>query len=463
MLGFKHSLRNNAIDQINEAVALNQSELQKLNGTTGEARIDILRRLIRDGKSLELRKGGNTIVTDIEDALQKLNQFETTPSNISFVCGDVMIPLSQLKKSKVFGGGTSGAGSGTKDTARNECHQAVMCQAMLDHGQQALEFFTPEVLSESFTRTELDTSLKTILETPDAWVLSSYNIAKMLIKEGYIHKGMTFHRGDAKMIKIYALKTQAYRNNGFKPLKDDKWNPGDFWALANDFDIDKELPITSVGAINQAILKHFNDKRLVGISLKGPMTKYPVALKEYNNEYPPDTDNHRLRKVSLESKSGNFWSTKGSFIEYDTGSMNLKDNASGESVKAEIKGTKARGGGIAWGGMKEFIFRETRKRIPDHAKGIKKTAKNIANGNKRSIKLFYIMFKHFYPDVLDAEFYEELNKKDWYWISAKLGSLYVCYHIDTNTGTKANAIITNFVNYAGSKTLDSSTYVKLGK
>ena len=98
MLGFKHSLRNNAIDQINEAVALNQSELQKLNGTTGEARIDILRRLIRDGKSLELRKGGNTIVTDIEDALQKLNQFETTPSNISFVCGDVKYLVEELQE-----------------------------------------------------------------------------------------------------------------------------------------------------------------------------------------------------------------------------------------------------------------------------------------------------------------------------------------------------------------------------
>jgi hypothetical protein len=37
---------------------------------------------------------------------------------------------------------------------------------------------------------------------------------------------MTFHRGDKVMAEIYAKKTVAFKNNGFSPLKDDKWNPG---------------------------------------------------------------------------------------------------------------------------------------------------------------------------------------------------------------------------------------------
>ena len=193
------------------------------------------------------------------------------------------------------------------------------------------------------------------------------------------------------------------------------------------------------------------------------MLKFPTPLKEYNNEYPPDTDNHKLKKVALESNRGNFWSSKSATIEYDTGALNLKDNANGEAVKAEIKGSKARGGGLSWGVIQEFIKRETGKIIPDHAKGVKKIAQKIKKGDKRSIKIFYTMFKHFYPNVTDKEFYAELDQKDWFWVSAKLGSLYVCYYIDTNTGRKANAVVTQFVNYAGSATLDSSTYVKLGK
>lgn len=462
MKKFIHSFKD-GFTEIKEGVALDKNELQKPNSNTGEPRIAILRKLIKNRDPLQLKKGGTAIVTDIEDALQKLNAFEQAPSNISFVFGDKMIPLSQLKKSEVFGGGSSGAGSGTKDTARNECHQAVMCQAMLDHGLQAEEFFTHDILKAAYQKVKVDVDLKTILSAPDAWVSSSYNIAKMLVKEGYINKSMTFHRGDAKMIKIYALKNQAYKNNGFKPLKDDKWNPGDMWALSTDFNVDKELPITSVGALNKAILKHFNDRRLVGISLKGPMLKFPTPLKEYNNQYPPDTDNHKLKKVALESNRGNFWSSKSSTIEYDTGALNLKDNANGEAVKAEIKGSKARGGGLSWGVLQEFIKRETGKIVPDHAKGVKKIAQKIKKGDKRSIKIFYTMFKHFYPNVTDKEFYAELDQKDWFWVSAKLGSLYICYYIDINTGRKANAIVTQFVNYAGSSTLDSSTYVKLGK
>ena len=36
-------------------------------------------------------------------------------------------------------------------------------------------------------------------------------------------------------------------------------------------------------------------------------------------------------------------------IVYDSGSLNFKDNSPGGTNKAEIKGKKARGGGLSWG------------------------------------------------------------------------------------------------------------------
>ena len=107
--------------------------------------------------------------------------------------------------------------------------------------------------------------------------------------------------------------------------------------------------------------------------------------------------------------------------------------------------------------------RETGKKLPKHSGGITKMAKKIESGSPRERKAYYKMYSSFYRNEKYDQFEKELDQKDWKWISAKLASTYVAYYLLINWGGKANQVITHFVNYAGSKTLDSSTYVKLGK
>lgn len=456
-----------------EAVKLTPSELEKQNSRTKEDRIDILVRLIKDKTPLELAKGGSFTVGEIESALVNCALFKKNPDHF----GKTGFPLiatdgteyksNDLAKSKVFGGGTGGAGSGTKDTERNESHNACMMRAVVDDGyNNELEHFDDERIAQAYKdngTANISANTDKILETPENWWLSSYIISKWLAENKYINKNQIFDRGGPGMTLIYALKNEAYRNNGFKPLKDDKWNPGDVWAIEDGLDLKSELDTSSVGAFNTSIMNLFNDRKLVAISLKGPESKSPPPNSEYNNKQPPDSPVHKLKEIKLESGRGDFWSSKGMEIVYDTGSMTFKDNSPGGTNKAEIKGKKARGGGLSWGIMIEFIGREVRKAPPTHAKGIKPVAKRIAKGMKRPVALMFGLFNHFYPNVSEEEFKKELAKKDWTWISAKLGALYVAYYLSKNTGTKANAIITNFVNYAGSDLLDSSTYVKVGK
>ena len=64
------------IEELQEAVKLTPSELGKPNSVTGEDRLDILTRLIKDGKPLELAKGGVFKVTDIENALTSIAIFK---------------------------------------------------------------------------------------------------------------------------------------------------------------------------------------------------------------------------------------------------------------------------------------------------------------------------------------------------------------------------------------------------
>ena len=85
-----------------------------------------------------------------------------------------------------------------------------------------------------------------------------------------------------------------YKNNGFKPLKDDKWNPGDVWAIEKGLDLKKEIDVSSVGALNKSIMVLFAERRLVGISLKGPVKKYPPYNKVYNLRQPPESPNHKF-------------------------------------------------------------------------------------------------------------------------------------------------------------------------
>ena len=52
----------NKVGLTEELVKLTPAQLIKPNGKTGEARIDILKRLIQSGEPLELAKGGRVVV-----------------------------------------------------------------------------------------------------------------------------------------------------------------------------------------------------------------------------------------------------------------------------------------------------------------------------------------------------------------------------------------------------------------
>ena len=455
--------------EINEKlVPMGNPEWEKPNGKTGVVRTDILKRLIQDGKPIELAKGGSFKVADPEEAIRVIDAYVKAGYKVGFFLNGTdgkTYKNTQIGKAEVFGGAGGGAGGGTANTKLTESHNCLMISAMLLHGYNHDEsFFTPDILKGAAKGIDVDESLDNMLKLEGPWFTSSYNISKLLIQKGYVKKGMKLYRGTKGMIDIYAGKDIAFKNTGFKPLKDDKWNPGDIWAIDNSFSL-KELKTANITSYNKSLLEHFNNRRLVGISLKGPEVKFPPPIKEFNNQVPPDVDMHKYNGFKLEADRGSatYWSSKSAELVYDIGSMMLKDGTPGGSIKAEIKGKNARGGGISWGPMKDYVQRETRKKLPEHKAGIVKLAKNIAAGKEREIKAYYMMFNHFYKNVSYDEFKEELSKKDWQWISAKLAITYVAYYIDKAGGTVANALVTHFVNYAGSKGSESAVYVKAGK
>ena len=447
---------------LEEGTNLGSGELGKPNSKTGEARTDILRKLIQAKKPLELVKGGSIVVGDIDGALKAIDQYEKDGSIFAVLdTKNNPIKISQLKKSAVFGGGGAGAGGGTKQTAIAEAAQCVWCAAILDLGQSApLDAYTDDVLKNAFKKVDVGkTTLKEILAIDDAWKNSSYLSAQLLLKEGYIKKGMTFHRDSKLMKAIYQAKNIAFKNNDFPKFTDDKWNPGDIWAVGPNFNI-RTLNTATVRGLQKSILQHFVDRTCVGISLKKIVKN--AKSKELNVELPPDTDDYKVLKSAakaIKSGRGDIWSSKGGTIQYDDGYLMVKDNSAYGSIKAEIQGKTARGGGVGWGYIKDSAKQTLRIVLPE-IKTIARAAKKIAKGDKKeSDKMFELMQK--VEPINRKEFDKNIKKKPGDWIHAKLGTLYMIEAVERFGGKKTNRWITKLINYAGSKTEDSSAYVKI--
>lgn len=447
---------------LEEGTNLGSGELGKPNSKTGEARTDILRKLIQAKKPLELVKGGSIVVGDIEGALAAIDQYEKD-GNIFAVLDtkNNSIKISQLKKSSVFGGGSAGAGGGTLQTAIAEAAQCVWCAAILDLGLGAsIDSYTDDVLTKAFKKVDVGkTTLKEILEIDDAWKNSSYLSAQLLLKEGYIKRGMVFHRDSKLMKAIYQAKNVAFKNNDFPKFTDDKWNPGDIWAVAPNFDI-KSLNTATVRGLQKSILEHFVNRTCVGISLKKIIKK--AKSKELNVELPPDTDDYKVLKSAakaIKSGRGDIWSSKGGTIQYDDGYLMVKDNSAYGSIKAEIQGKTARGGGVGWSYIKDSAKQTLRIVLPE-IKTIARAAKKIAKGDKKeSDKMFELMQK--VEGTTRKDFDKNIKTKPGDWIHAKLGTLYMIEAVERFGGRKTNRWITKLINYAGSKTEDSSAYVKI--
>ena len=452
-------------------VALAPGQLSGKNSTTGELRVDILKKLIKDNIPLKMvpKKGHKNnlfMVIDKVLALDGLDQF--TRDGKSFTIGThdgKPVSSSHIEKSKVFGGGAPKGQAGTESTAIAESTQCLWCAAYTANPGKPFEYFTDEILSEYKTKAFTGTTvLPAMLGISDDWKMSSYKSAKLLYDNGYINKTHSFHRDDPKMRDIYSKKKNAYINAGLKNLNNDKWNPGDIWALTNDFNADN-IPTQNVRALNIYMLEQFNAGKIVGISLKKLSGKGKGNFKEYNVLVPAPTDNFKLKSLNVKSSGGTFWSSKeGSITTKEGKVLDVKPNKNQGSMRADIKGKGARGGSIGYGPIQD-IFEVLRVTKAPKNSELVKQAKLMAN--KKIIPAGTAARESFFDRIqaygeMDRKIFNaEIAKKDLQWVHAKLGVITIFDTINNSTPGKKDLIVTRMINYAASKTEDSSVYVKV--
>jgi len=447
---------------ITEGQNLGAPELKKNNSTTKEPRIDILADLITAKTPLETTKGALVTVVDIDDALSKIEMFKTDGKNFSLITDRGLVKTTELKKSKVFGGGTGGAGGGTDQTRVTESAQCLWCAAIVQLGHTTpIEKVTENDLKAASKNIFVDAKFEEMMNVSDAWKQSAYLSAVELAKAGYITKNMTFHRGDSVMKRIYALKDSAYKMSGLPKMKDDKWNPGDIWAIDRSFNF-KELDATSIKALQVTLLNAFVDRKCVGISLK--LVKKVAKIKYYNISLPPEQVDYKIQSLgakSLRSGRGSFWTTKsGEIITTDNMIIQIRDNSAFGALKAEILGKTARGGGAGWEYVALVMQQIYRAKLPN-TREIAVIARKAISGDAKALETVYNTFNAVEPMTRQEFDTGILNLKgDGAWLHSKYGVCSVLQYL-VKDPAKANRAITKIINYAQSTSEDSSAYIKV--
>ena len=438
-------------------VGLSPAQLNKPNSKTKEPRIEILKHAIINGITLPLVDNSEVVLANTPENITAVDNYDgKTPLMLTTTDGKE-ISSSKIGKSAIFGGG-SGAGGGTDNTAQTESGQCLWLAAMLEYGNQPIEFFTPSILKKAMNRIDVGkTSFDEMVSMDSAWQVSAYLSAQKIIKAGYANKRHKFHRDSKAMNYIYkTAKKEAFKNSGITPLTDDKWNPGDIWAIEDGVDLKKELDTSSIGALNNSLLRLFKERKVVGISLK--LVKKDAKAKEYNIEGSPQ--DHKFVSGAVKSNRGTFFSNKGGTVEFSGGTMEIRPNNYLGANKIEITGKTARGGGAGWGVIMAAAKRYLGVNIPKHAV-LKRAAQKMAKQDKRSLQYFYKMAKSADASLTYDYFLEEAKSKDAGWFSAKLAAVMIVHYLNSNKGRKADAFVNAIVNYAASSSDDSSAFVKI--
>ena len=430
--------------KINET-PLTPKELQKTNSKTGESRIDILIKKIQNGEELELDAGGTFTANNKDEAIQALKS-EIPRSGITLIDSEGnQISTSKLKKTSEFGGG-KGSGGGAAQTDQQESAQSLVnALAQKLRNDISVEDLTPENLKSVAGKVDITSPINDTIEfitnSPN-WSDTLIHTAKLV--NDFIGQDVEFHRGSSFVDSIYSSWNKARKADKLGGIKNDKWNPSDIWAVSPDV---KSIEFkTDLSGLNNQLIDLFDERKLVGISLKklGPDSKITVRAKDPQVE----KDGYVEATVSPTSKDAYINFTSGAKMQLRTFSND------GTSFQGELKGKTANQGKIGGGVLRSILSRNGLDLIPSQKEALSKAT----NPPDSFIKEFIELAKKYGKFDITSE---ELNSKSIDWISSKYQALSVIKAIEDGSKENVEDALTDIRNYAGSTSSISSVHLKV--
>ena len=453
------------------------------------SRFNILRDALGTVPVVVSSAGKTAIIANTRENLDEIEVYEAAgpkdapSSGMKLkIKGGTFTTSNNIQKSPMFGGHFNSERSAaktisiTEGTARAESLQCFYNAAIAQNPKLKYENVSQVVLQKTAYKCKTGkTTLAQAYDMDVSWHQSSYWIAQALVKGRHISSSYTFHRDDAIMKSIYAAKGRAYTKNKISILRDDKWNPGDFWAIKNGVNIDAEFKDhdTSVEAINKKTERLFNDKKVIGISLKKVLKENKLKIKRLNHsDDPREVEAHQLSHVELAGKKG-FFSAKQAYVYTRTGIKAVLADKSGnvgpqaiEIILASAKGGQA--------GFDIAIIPAAERHLGAHNIANNKTAVNITGaimqGDVKTINKFWKMVETVQKSPLckdrlddkvnEAQFKQQLKASTKDRIHSKYAQASILSALVKAKQSDQDKWIDWVINYAGSTLAESSVYLK---
>lgn len=431
----------------------------------GDKRLDALKSAIQSGDPVSSVDGKDIVFVSNRDNLKAIDEFidNKNPIFVLKTKTNKTVASNQIGKSPLFGGKGKGAGA-TGVTAKGEALQCLYLAAMLGESHnEEFSYFTSETLKKYAKAIDTDKSFEEMMSADVEWHYSAYVSGKYLIEKGFVQKDHVLHRGSKTMNAIYKMKRNAFRADGKPALNDDKWNPGDIWAVRKGVDVTKVLTDVSVGSLNASLKKAYDKRDIVGISLKQINNLKANAKHTEYNLKESELAKYTYKKSILKSdrRGSTFWTLKGGFIEFSAGKMDVRAPSSLGAMNVEIQGKGARGGRTGYASIQYAAKAFLGKTLPDN-NYFKGQAKAMLNGkNERMSKEFWKKVNAIHSDITWDDFWTEMQGQEVDRIHANLAATEIIYCLYESIVTKRNDFVSYLVNLAGSKTNDSSVYVKV--
>jgi len=435
--------------KINEA-GLTASVLQKR-----PARIPVFIQKFLNNNSFELEDGKTIKLKSIEidnklfdknSSQSKLEQALTNASkiNVTGIVDDkeVTLPSGKLLKSAEFGGG-KGSGGGSENTDLAESAQAIVNS--IRYNVLKRDITEKDLTSKNFSlaaatsdTTSTPKQAEDFLNSSPEWAKSSILTANNLAAS-YPGK-FEFHRGSSFVNKINTAAKSALKNSG-ETGNINKWNPADIWMVSPKAK-SIEFP-TEINELNALIKKLFDNKELIGVSLK----KTSVAKVDVLNNSPKQVYTYESVSSSPSSKDA--------YIQYSNGKIQFRTFDDMTGFQGEIIGTEAKHGKVSLGLINKILQKvglsETTN--PDELRDIIKNTPNNISFKKTFKSLFD---KYVQGDF--NEFYKEASNDKKY---SKFLALNLIDIVSKSPSKKRNIFVSSLINYAKSQSDISSVFIKV--
>lgn len=411
-------------------------------------RLELFLRKYIGNEPFELKDGGTVVLKyneAVAKALKSGNGKEANRIGLETANGE-KISFGKLLKSKEFGGGTSGSGGGASQTRAVESAQCVYLQAIWDNPQTK---FTPEEIANSFAKCHTDATLEEVLGITDDWVNSSMSVAKALYRN-LGKKRYSFHRG-SDWVNSITGKTGVWSvlNRQEKLFQDaNKWNPADIWIVAEGAEGKYDLQnAESIAQLNQGLLKAWEARDIIGVSLKLAGSKPRIQIVNYKKPFKAPV----FQSVSY-NKRGDFFKSKDGYL-FGRGGIEVQFRTF-PTFQAEVIGKKAKHGKLSHGGI-ESILKDVTGGSLDPRKQLESEIRS-----KTSVFLdrFHAMYSSAVSDPVDRqEFEKKLQGKDTNWLVSK----YYVTSIFSQIKGREQEFLSRIYQIAKSQTKESSIHLKV--